>query len=103
IRCEMRCVMTRVFPLPAPARINTGPSVVATASRCWGFRPERKSTNELFYWTDHYVGQIPTLVRSHIGQIIHWIKVAYIKVASLEELGAGELLEVEINNELFAI
>src|SRR5579863_6322023 len=48
IRCEMRCVMTRVLPLPAPARIRTGPSVVSTASRCWGLRPERKST------TDHF-------------------------------------------------
>src|SRR6266404_3697918 len=33
----MRNVMTRVFPLPAPARISTGPSVVSTASRCCGF------------------------------------------------------------------
>src|SRR5215831_4828954 len=28
--------MTRVLPLPAPARINTGPSTASTASRCWG-------------------------------------------------------------------
>ena len=26
--------MTRVFPLPAPARISTGPPVASTASRC---------------------------------------------------------------------
>ena len=25
--CAMRCVMTRVLPLPAPARISSGPSV----------------------------------------------------------------------------
>src|SRR5579863_5933397 len=48
IRCEIRCVITRVLPLPAPARIRTGPSVVSTASRCWGLRPERKSTTEPF-------------------------------------------------------
>ncbi len=34
--------MTRVFPLPAPARISTGPSVVSTASRCCGLRLSRK-------------------------------------------------------------
>src|SRR2546425_10305676 len=35
--------MTRVLPLPAPARMRSGPSVWATASRCWGFNPSRKS------------------------------------------------------------
>src|SRR5579864_4784789 len=34
--------MTRVFPLPAPARISTGPSVVSTASRCWGLSWSKK-------------------------------------------------------------
>src|SRR6266699_4165601 len=34
--------MTRVLPLPAPARISTGPSVVSTASRCCGFSWSRK-------------------------------------------------------------
>src|ERR671923_876357 len=33
--------MTRVLPLPAPARIRTGPSAVSTASRCWGLRSLR--------------------------------------------------------------
>src|SRR6185437_8168286 len=37
----MRYVITRVLPLPAPARINTGPSTVSTASRCCGFSCER--------------------------------------------------------------
>ena len=41
IRCAMRYVMTRVLPLPAPARISTGPSVVSTASRCCGLSCER--------------------------------------------------------------
>ena len=43
--CATRCVMTRVLPLPAPARIRSGPSVCATASRCSAFRPLRKSIN----------------------------------------------------------
>src|SRR6185295_14008194 len=38
-RCAMRCVMTRVLPLPAPARMSTAPSVASTASRCCGFSP----------------------------------------------------------------
>src|SRR5581483_7233243 len=33
--------MTRVFPLPAPARTRSGPSVWSTASRCAGLSPSR--------------------------------------------------------------
>src|SRR6516225_1983476 len=36
----MRYVMTRVLPVPAPARINTGPRTVSTACLCCGFRSE---------------------------------------------------------------
>ena len=39
----MRWVMTRVLPVPAPARTSSGPSVVVTASRCGGLRPERST------------------------------------------------------------
>src|SRR3989442_15800675 len=38
--------MARVFPLPAPARISTGPSVVSTASRCCGLSWLRKDKVE---------------------------------------------------------
>src|SRR6185295_12100995 len=38
-RWAIRWVMTRVFPLPAPARISTGPSTARTASCCSGFNP----------------------------------------------------------------
>src|SRR5277367_2817184 len=38
--------MTRVLPLPAPARISTGPSVVSTASRCCGLSWSRKDKEE---------------------------------------------------------
>src|SRR6202140_525882 len=39
--------MTRVLPLPAPARISSGPSAVSTASRCSGFRCSRKDKAEV--------------------------------------------------------
>src|SRR5437773_3296479 len=35
--------MTRVLPVPAPARIKTGPWMVSTASRCCGLRALRLS------------------------------------------------------------
>src|SRR5262249_9943726 len=37
----MRCAMTRVFPLPAPATTSTGPLVETTASRWGGLRKRR--------------------------------------------------------------
>src|SRR5216683_4280364 len=43
----MRYVMTRVLPLPAPARMSTGPSVVSTASRCCGLSGSRKDNAEV--------------------------------------------------------
>src|SRR4030095_2626279 len=39
----MRCAMTRVLPEPAPASMSKGPSVLRTASRCSGLRPDNKS------------------------------------------------------------
>ena len=39
--------MTRVFPLPAPARMSTGPAVVSTASRCCGFSWSRNDKTEV--------------------------------------------------------
>ena len=40
----MRVVNTRVFPVPAPARTSTGPSIASTASRCSGFSASRYRT-----------------------------------------------------------
>ena len=37
----MRVVMTRVLPVPAPARTRRGPSVVEAASRCAGLSEAR--------------------------------------------------------------
>src|SRR5664280_1277157 len=48
IRCAMRNVMTRVLPVPAPARINTGPFNVSTAWRCWGLSEFRFNTRAEF-------------------------------------------------------
>ena len=40
-RCASRAVSAAVLPVPAPASISTGPSVVSTASRWGGLRPFR--------------------------------------------------------------
>src|SRR5262245_37824017 len=37
--------MTRVLPLPAPARTSRGPSPATTASRCDGFRSSRRCSS----------------------------------------------------------
>src|SRR5260221_554337 len=42
MRCAIRNVMARVLPVPAPARISTGPSVVSAAARCSGFSSSRR-------------------------------------------------------------
>src|ERR1051326_3824515 len=37
----MRCVIARVLPVPAPARMQTGPAGAVTAARCSSSRPTR--------------------------------------------------------------
>src|SRR3989442_463231 len=48
----IRCAMTRVLPLPAPASTRRGPSPAVTASRCGGFSSaggaSRASTSRLY-------------------------------------------------------
>src|SRR5882672_6662224 len=56
--------MTRVLPLPAPARTSIGPSPAVTASRCGGFRSSRRrsasnGTGELYLGRSG--GSVPTL------------------------------------------
>src|SRR5436309_6177603 len=46
--CAMRKVMTRVFPVPAPARINTGPCSVSAARRCCGLSELRFNIGEVY-------------------------------------------------------
>src|SRR6266568_2868619 len=48
MRWAMRNVMTRVLPVPAPARINTGPFNVSAAWRCWGLSEFRFNTRAEF-------------------------------------------------------
>src|SRR5271167_1147324 len=48
IMLAMRKVMARVLPVPAPARIRTGPSMVSAARRCSGFNSLRKVSIEPF-------------------------------------------------------
>ena len=43
IMWAMRKVITRVLPVPAPARIKTGPRMVSTAWRCCGLRELRSN------------------------------------------------------------
>src|SRR3990170_7372490 len=45
-RYATRCASTRVLPLPAPARMRSGPLRWLTASRCGGFRRSRISCGE---------------------------------------------------------
>src|SRR5262249_60094034 len=40
----MRKVMARVLPVPAPARMSRGPSVVSAARRCSGFSCSRRES-----------------------------------------------------------
>src|SRR6266511_2689342 len=44
----MRAVRTRVFPLPAPAKMRSGPSPCVTASCCGGFK--RASSASIWGW-----------------------------------------------------
>jgi hypothetical protein len=40
----MRCVMVRVLPVPAPARMHTGPRTARAASSCSGSSPARTAS-----------------------------------------------------------
>src|SRR5215470_13661257 len=65
-RRASRCVMTRVFPDPAPARTSSGPFWWRTASFCSGLRPssERGSGigRRFTSFDRHALRQIPRLV-----------------------------------------
>src|ERR1017187_9081281 len=68
MRWAMRNVMTRVLPVPAPARISSGPLRVSTAWRCWGLSEFRFNTRADFNFRsaqcnvvdDFYAGEIET-------------------------------------------
>ena len=96
--------MTRVLPLPAPARIRTGPSVVSTASRCWGLRPERKSTTSLF---SHWWFPVRSGVFREQGAAKRTLenqhRMSYRKLASLDELPEGSLLDIVQGPDLYVL
>ena len=48
-RYAMRCVMTQVLPVPAPARISTRPWMVSTAWRCGGLSVLRSNIGRGVY------------------------------------------------------
>ena len=50
MRWATRDVMTRVLPVPAPARIRTAPSVVSTAWRWGGLRDAREDIGRIADW-----------------------------------------------------
>src|SRR2546423_1338126 len=55
--------MTRVLPEPAPARINNGPSLEVTASRCCGLSCERNSVIKMFAPTFKHTDQFAQTLR----------------------------------------
>src|SRR6266566_3118953 len=59
----MRRVMTRVLPLPAPARMRSGPSVCITASRWAGVRSASKSCSAAGIRRPPFPGQFNSPVR----------------------------------------
>src|SRR6185437_2273713 len=98
IRCAIRCVITRVLPLPAPARINTGPSVVSAASRCWGLRPERKSTCLPF---SHRCNAHPRAAMVYIGRtgmndLCFLTATEMARLVRAKKLSARELLDAHL-------
>src|SRR5581483_11867053 len=46
--CAMRRVIVVVLPVPAPARMQTGPRTASAARRCSRFRPARASTGSRY-------------------------------------------------------
>jgi len=74
IKYAIRYVITRVFPLPAPARMSTGPSMVSTALRCCGLSWSRKDK----VWESSKISFLDfTVIRrhsfpfeTHVGSIV---------------------------------
>src|SRR3954470_1491189 len=56
-RYAIRCVRTRVLPLPAPASTRSGPRSCRTASRWGSFRPSRRRDCAVVVATDRVWGR----------------------------------------------
>src|SRR5213593_1878614 len=70
MRCARRKVITRVLPVPAPARIKTGPRRVSTAWRCCGLSEPKSNIGREVYGSRG--GIQDTIARCHQkGASIH--------------------------------
>ena len=54
----MRCVMTRVFPLPAPDKMRSGPSVCWTASRWTSFKELNRLSVNIYPLSRSIMGKV---------------------------------------------
>src|SRR6185312_2887522 len=96
----MRWVMTRVLPLPAPARISSGPSTCSTAARCSGLRWARRGwgVEDTLYFNKrdvlallHPAGRGPGGVDAALAaaQLARWPLHAFPGRALRQSAGAG--------------
>jgi hypothetical protein len=85
----MRNVMTRVLPVPAPARISTGPFKVSTAWRCWGFSEFKFNTRAEFNFRSAQCNVVEDFFVSFSGNRVRkaWTKMAS---ALAENISSGE-------------
>src|SRR5688572_13549309 len=71
IMCAMRQVITRVLPVPAPARIKTGPFIVATARRCSGLSESRLNIGTRILVQREVVTRRHTRKAAKVIKVIH--------------------------------
>ena len=61
----MRLISTVVLPLPAPARISSGPSVASTACRCMGFRAANSSATTALRASMYFLSKSVFMASNH--------------------------------------
>src|SRR5439155_25320415 len=95
----IRCVKTRVLPLPAPAKIRSGPSPAVTAARCGGLSPVKRSTPRSVAAGNvakPKASLVATAAAAHAtgGHVIHVVVIRVRPVGRLQGLreGAKELV-----------
>src|ERR1700730_406855 len=93
----IRCVSTRVLPLPAPAKISNGPSSAVTAARCGGFSPAKRSVARSAAGEEDRVNTEASLVSAaaaahptggHIVRVVVYVRFVP-PLRPLERLGEG--------------
>src|SRR5919204_2513817 len=68
-RCATRCTMTRVLPLPAPARTRSGPSPCSTASRWASLRPSRMGVSTVARYHNGMAPPVRIAALGGLGEI----------------------------------